>query len=239
MSPRATLLLAGALALSATVAAALALEAWLLLDPLYPAVAAGVLAAKVLLALGAVDRHHPHARLGGANLVTLARAGLVALLAALIREVPSDALAWTAIALGTSAACLDGVDGFLARRSRLVSAFGARFDMETDAFFILALSVLVWSTGNAGPWTVTAGSLRYLFVAAGWVLPWMRAPLSPTFRAKAMAVAQMVGLLVALAPIVPVPLRPWAAGLTLAGLVWSFAVDVGRLWRGREGVRTS
>ena len=200
----------------------------------FPALAVLVLGVKVLLAMSALPGRHPHPRLGPANLVTLGRAALVALLAALIRETPSDGLAWTAIVLGTLTAVLDGVDGFLARRTGLTSAFGARFDMETDAFFILVLSALVWSTGNAGPWILTAGSLRYLFVAAGWVLPWMRAPLTPTRRGKTMAVAQMVGLLVALGPIIPVPLRAWAAGLTLAGLVWSFAVDVRRLWTGRS-----
>lgn len=233
------LALAGAVALALTAAAAFALADGLRLDASYPVVAVGVLAAKLALALRAIGGHHPHARLGAANVVTLARASLVALLAALIREVPGDALQWTAVVLGTAVACLDGLDGYLARHSSLASDFGARFDMETDAFFILVLSVLVWSTHNAGPWVVTAGSLRYLFVAAGWVLPWMRAPLSPTFRAKVMAVAQMVGLLVALAPVVPVPLRAWAAGLTLAGLIWSFGVDVGRLWRGRAVIRTS
>ena len=40
-------------------------------------------------------------------------------------------------------------------------------------------------------------------------------------------------LLVALGPIIPEPLDTFAAGVTLLGLTWSFAVDVRRLWRGR------
>ena len=34
------------------------------------------------------------------------------------------------------------------------SSFGARFDMETDAAFILILSVLVWQHGKAGAWVL-------------------------------------------------------------------------------------
>lgn len=233
MSPRAQLLVVGLVALAMLAGAARALTAPLGLDALFPVMAALVLAAKLLVALNSIGALHPHPRLGPANVVTLARSAMVALLAALVREVPSDLWAWTAIALGTATACLDGVDGYLARRTRLASEFGARFDMETDALFILVLSALVWRSGVAGAWILAAGALRYLFVAAGWVLPWMRASLSPTRRGKTMAVVQMVGLLVALGPIVPAPLNAWAAGLTLAGLTWSFGLDVRRLWRGR------
>lgn len=233
MSPRSQLLLAGLVALATLVGGARLLVSFAGLDALLPAVAGLVLAAKLLIALNSINAGHPHPTLGPANVVTLVRAALVALLAALIRDVPSALWAWVAIGLGTVTACLDGVDGYLARRTRLTSDFGARFDMETDAFFILALSALVWRSGVAGAWILAAGALRYLFVAAGWALPWMRAPLSPTRRGKTMAVVQMVGLLVALGPIIPAPLNTWAAGLTLAGLTWSFGLDVRRLWRGR------
>ena len=39
------------------------------------------------------------------------------------------------------------------------------------------------------------------------------------------------GLIVALAPIVPVPVSTITVAATLTALSWSFAVDVGRLWR--------
>jgi hypothetical protein len=44
-------------------------------------------------------------------------------------------------------------------------------------------------------------------------------------------VCHLVGLTVALAPIVPAPHSAFAAAGTLAALIWSFAVDVRRLWR--------
>ena len=233
MPVRLRLLAAGLVAIGLMFIAARVLGAVFGLSLLFPAVAALVLSAKLMLALNAIDSGHPHARLGAANVVTLARAALVALLAALIREAPWEPVAWLAVALGTTVALLDGVDGTLARRAGLASEFGARFDMETDAFFILVLAALVWTHGKADWWVLAAGGLRYVFVAAGWVSPWMRGSLSPTLRGKWMAVLQMVGLLVALGPIIPQPLSAWVAGVTLAGLAWSFALDVGRLWRGR------
>ena len=71
------------------------------------------------------------------------------------------------------ALALDAVDGWVARRTGTVSALGARFDMEVDAFLILVLSGYVAPT--LGGWVLAIGLMRYAFVAAGWVLPWLRA----------------------------------------------------------------
>jgi phosphatidylglycerophosphate synthase len=126
---------------------------------------------------------------------------------------------------------LDGVDGWLARTTRMSSGYGARFDMETDATFILVLSILVWQHGKAGAWVLLCGLMRYAFVAAGHVLPWLGAPLQPTLRGRTVAVGQLLGLSVALAPAIPVPASSAVAGVTLAVLTWSFAIDVAWLAR--------
>jgi hypothetical protein len=78
---------------------------------------------------------------------------------------------------------------------------------------------------------LAGGVLRYAFGASQWLLPWMATPLTPTFRGKALAVTHMVGLLVALGPIVPVWFSRLGAALTLALLCLSFAQDVRRLHR--------
>ena len=168
---------------------------------------------------------------GAANTVTLLRVALVAGVAALIGETPSDRVAWLAAGFVTVVALLDGLDGWLARRSAQQSAFGARFDMETDAALILILSMLVWHHEKAGVWVLTCGLMRYGFVVAGWMLPWMAGPLRSTLRGKSIAIAQLVGLGVALLPIVPVPISDIVAAITLALLVWSFAVDIAWLKR--------
>jgi phosphatidylglycerophosphate synthase len=183
------------------------------------------------MAFGYVGAYHPHPRFGPANCVTMIRVMIVALIASLIGEPVVPRAAMTASIATAVVTVLDGVDGWLARRSRMTSAFGARFDMETDAVLVMAMSVLIWQYGKAGAWALLGGMMRYLFVAAGWWLPWMSRPLEPTRRAKAITVCHMVGLSVGLAPFVPVPLSTIAVALTTAALAWSFAVDVRRLWR--------
>jgi phosphatidylglycerophosphate synthase len=181
--------------------------------------------------LAPVIGKHPYPRFGPANVVTTIRAVLVALVALLIGRPATPELLWLTIGLTAVMGVLDGLDGWLARRTGMASEFGARFDMETDAALILVLSILVWQQGKAGAWVLLCGLMRYAFVAAGWLLPWLARPLQSTRRGKTVAVGQLVGLSVALAPIVPVPLSAVAAALTLTALAWSFAIDIARLSR--------
>lgn len=181
-----------------------------------------------------VTGHHVHGSFGPANHVTAARVVLTAIVLGAVVEPPSDGLAWWVIALTALAGVLDGVDGWLARRTGLHSPFGARFDMEIDALLTLALSILVWRFGKAGPWILASGLMRYAFVAAGWFWTWLRGPLSPTRRGKAVAVLQFIGLGIALLPVLDRAISGPIAAATLAALVWSFGLDVGRLWTGRR-----
>ena len=173
------------------------------------------------------------ARVGPANLVTAGRLLLVLGIASFALRAPSAALAWTAVVVCTIAALLDIVDGKVARRTGTSSAFGARFDMEVDALLIMTLAVLAWQYGKAGAWVLLSGLLRYAFVAAGWLLPWLTAPLPASLRRKAVCVAQITTLIVCLGPIVPRPLSSALAAASLLVLAWSFAVDVRTLARAR------
>ncbi len=171
---------------------------------------------------------HPFDRVGPANLVTAIRAVLTLTVAALAIGRTSERTAWAAVGLGLVATLLDGLDGWLARRSGMASVFGARFDMEVDAFLILALSVLTWRQGKVGAWVVLSGLLRYIFLAAGWCLVWMRRPLPASRRRQTVCVIQIAALLVALLPVVPPAVATWLTALSLASLCYSFLVDV--LW---------
>jgi len=191
--------------------------------------AAAIFAVMMAVVVATVGAHHPFARFGPANYVTMVRAALVALAAALLAEPPTAAIAWWVVGATACLAALDGLDGWLARRTGLASAFGARFDVEVDALLILVLSLFVWRHDKAGEWVLACGLMRYAFVAAGWVLPWMAGPLQPTLRGKSVAVGQFAGLSLALAPLVQLPASAIVAAITLAALVWSFAIDVRRL----------
>ncbi len=171
---------------------------------------------------------------GAANRITLGRAALTALLIGLFGEPAAPGLAWTALAVAIAVLILDGVDGAVARRRGQESRFGARFDMEVDALLILVLAVLTLQFAKAGVWVLAAGLLRYAFVAAGAVLPWLAAPLPPRWRRQAVCVVQVVSLIVCLAPFILTPWSAIAAALGIAALIWSFTVDVVWLARNRR-----
>jgi phosphatidylglycerophosphate synthase len=137
------------------------------------------------------------------------------------------------VALAAAALVLDAVDGRVARRTGTVSALGARFDMEVDAFLILVLSVHV--ARSAGVWVLAIGAMRYVFVAAAWAWPWLRGALPPSSARKTVAAAQGVVLVVACAGVAPHPVTIGLVALALAALVWSFGRDIGWLWRNRPG----
>lgn len=179
---------------------------------------------------------HPHARFGAANRITLARLAGLALVAGLVGDslpLARGIAGWVLIAFTTFIAVLDALDGHLARRQGLASAFGARFDMETDAAFVLVLSALVWQAGQAGPWVLAAGLMRYAFVAAAVAWPWLNGPLPPAKRRQTICVVQITALIVCLGPTVPPPLATAIAAISLVLLTASFAVDVRHLARHR------
>ncbi len=182
----------------------------------------------LLLALAPfLPQHLPLTCFGPANQVTLLRAGIVALIAGLVGgPLPEPALAGWMAGLAGLALLLDGLDGWLARRGGWQSRFGARFDMEIDAFLILTLTVLVWQSGKTGGWVLLSGALRYGFVALGQALPWLRQPLPPRRRRQAICVIQTAALILCLTPwLTPRWATGWAAS-ALALLTLSFAIDV-------------
>jgi phosphatidylglycerophosphate synthase len=220
-----------AVALAAVVVATLAARAALPLSILYPWKAGAVFAAMMVLAFGGLHAHHPYTRLGPANQTTILRALIVALVASLVGEPAVPSLAATAAGLTLVATALDGVDGWLARRSRMTSDFGARFDMEVDALLVMILSMLAWQYGKAGGWVLLSGLVRYVFLVAGWLRPWLARPLIPSWRRQTICVVQIGGLTLAIVPAVPASVSVWLAAVALAALVYSFGTDVVWLWR--------
>ena len=196
--------------------------------------------------LGRALRRSGMRALGPANAVTLARTTLIGGVLALVAGAVAAALRDTGpttvpttvlVGLAAVALALDGVDGQVARRTGSTSELGARFDMEVDALLIMVLSVFVAST--YGWWVLGIGALRYVFVAAAWSLPWLRAGLPARFSRKVVAAVQGVALAVAAAGVLPEPVTGALLGLALSSLCWSFGRDASWLWvmRHRRDVR--
>jgi phosphatidylglycerophosphate synthase len=170
--------------------------------------------------------------LGPADWVTLGRAVLVCGVAALTADsFNRPAAVPTLVTLAAIALVLDGVDGWLARRTGTASAFGARFDMEVDAFLILVLSG--YAARPIGWWVLLIGVARYLFVAAGSVLPWLRGSVPPRAWCKVVAVIQGVVLTVAAADVLPLLVSRLAVGIALVLLAESFGRETWELWHAR------
>jgi phosphatidylglycerophosphate synthase len=109
----------------------------------------------------------PSGRFGLANAVTCSRLVAVLCLAAPPPWLSNGAL----VALTIGILLLDGLDGWLARRRAEASVFGAHFDMETDALFVLMVTLRLWLVTGYGPWVLLAGLLRYGYVLSLWLLP--------------------------------------------------------------------
>lgn len=97
---------------------------------------------------------------GPANLLTSLRVLLLVTASACLPRLSDGAL----VALLSTAFLLDAVDGVVARRLGCASEFGAAFDTETDAVFVLVLALALWLRDHVGAWVLIPGLLRYGYV---------------------------------------------------------------------------
>ena len=164
-----------------------------------------------------------------ADHATLLRAAIACLLAGAAGGDEATPYVTLAI-LAAIAVVSDAVDGWLARRAT-PTAFGARFDMETDAALGLVLCALLVPV--VGAWVVVVGVARYAFVAAGLAAPRLASPLPPSDRRRIACAVQTVALVVALALAGIPALAIAAAAVALGATAFSFAVDVAWLLRRR------
>src|SRR5262249_46651658 len=149
--------------------------------------------ATTLLAVGRVRSGNP--AIEPADWITLVRALLIAGVAALVADsFIRPAHVTTMVVLSAVAIGLDAVDGQVARRTGTATRLGARFDGEVDAFLILVLSVAV--SRDFGGWVLAIGLMRYAFLVAGWLVPWMAADLPPRYWGKVVAAVQAIVLTV-------------------------------------------
>ncbi len=187
----------------------------------WPVVAGGgaLLCGLVLVAAGAWT---PQGRFGAANTVTAVRGVLLGLL-------PPAAGAWPEafVGLGGLILATDGLDGWLARRQTLSSEFGAFFDKETDALFLLILCLLAVFEGRVSFWIMGVGLLRYGFVLALFLLPPAETTEDRSTLARYVYTGMVLALLTAFLPM-PAVSQP-LVGLAAGALVFSFARSFWRI----------
>ncbi|SDS90531.1 Phosphatidylglycerophosphate synthase [Brevibacterium siliguriense] len=214
---------------SGTVAASLLAASAIASVILNPAVVT-VLAAAAVTAIGVGPRLRRGRPWTPADTVTACRLALIVVCTCQIIHSPPG-LNWSAVIIGALALALDGVDGFVARRTQITEA-GAGFDETVDALFVLILAlalVPLW-----GWWTALPGLYYYVFrCITAFRLRWQqRLPFSQ--MRKVVAAAQGILLITAGSPLAQA--HEWvgfgAAGLALASLTWSFGRDI--IWLERH-----
>lgn len=169
---------------------------------------------------------------GPANSVTALRVGILGLLPIAMSMGPAFL-----IALGLLFLLLDGLDGWVARRYALASEFGAFFDKESDAFFLLLLCGLAAFRGSLPVWILGAGLLRYGFVLALFLLPTPQTTESRSTAARYVYGLMVGALLVSFLPY-PALYRPLVVGAT-AALLLSFGRSLWRIVPQRQALSGS
>ncbi|GAB4379431.1 MAG: hypothetical protein Kow0042_28810 [Calditrichia bacterium] len=141
---------------SATILVATILS--LILSSLIPLVVVGIINFLLLIAIS--NGHWTvSSKFGRANTLTALRLVAIISLAFYGASLSNPAIAW----IGLIILILDGVDGWLAKRFQETSPFGAYFDKETDAFFMLTLCLLAVTKNLIWDWVIFLGLFRYLF----------------------------------------------------------------------------
>jgi phosphatidylglycerophosphate synthase len=104
---------------------------------------------------------------GLADALTGARLVVLALVAA---SIPGARAEWVLAAFAFNVA-LDVLDGYAARRLDEATPFGAVFDREVDAFFVLVAYLHFHLAGSLGAWVLVAGILPYAYRLVASVAP--------------------------------------------------------------------
>ena len=78
------------------------------------------------------------------------------------------------------------------------------------------------------------GLIRYVFVLAAWLWPWLGGPLPESRRRKLVCVAQLSVLIALQTPLLAPDAAIIAVRLAAAVLVWSFWLDIHHLYTTRR-----
>ena len=142
---------------------------------------------------------------------------------------PQGPVAWLPALLFLAALIADLLDGWLARRSGMVTRLGADLDMTLDGLGVLLASVLAVRWGQWPFWFLIVGLARYLFI---WGLAWRRRRGLPTQALEDSVIRRLLAgmqrgfLFAALWPIMPA----WLATATGLAFVMPFLVNFTYDW---------
>ncbi len=168
-------------------------------------------------------------RLGWANTLTLLRGGLFAGLTGFLASPrPETGLAWLPAGLYTVGVLIDGLDGYIARRSNQVTRLGEILDMSMDGWGMLMASMVAVQYGQVPVWYLLVGLARYLYLGGLWLrqrLGWPILELPPSMVRRPFAGLQMGFACVMLWPVFTPPATYHAAAVFSLPFLVSFMRD--------------
>ena len=162
------------------------------------------------------------------NLISVSR---VALAAGFVASSTTE----TQVGIIGAAAATDFLDGWLARRVKATSRWGAMIDPIADRFFVLTVVATMLFTGRLGTGGYFVMITRDLATAVGFLvsraIPWLR---TVTFQARPSGKVVTVLQLITLAGLLVAPaVAPWLIALVGVTSVISIADYTLALWRAR------
>lgn len=180
------------------------------------------------------------ASLGPANWLTLARGGLIAILAGFLLQTwpgSSDVSEWTNWIPGAvylTAVVGDALDGFIAKATNTQTQLGEILDTRIDALGILVACLLAINYGQLSAYYISAGLAYYVLRFAIWLRrktgrPCYEIPRRP--GARMMAGIQMVFLGIVLLPLFSPQFTHIAAVFILIPFLAGFLLDWQRVCR--------
>jgi phosphatidylglycerophosphate synthase len=210
---------------------------WLAREALgFPSAGIAIAAAIFVLFMGFISfwlpEHSPHKKFGIANRITIYRAALVANLAAVSLYPSAIAEHGVIITVAMAATfALDGVDGWIARRLKQSSNFGARLDQELDALFTLVLSFALFRMEVAGAWILIAGAWHYFYQILRASFPVFRIALPFSQRRRVICGVVVASLIIASSPFLSAQFAEILALAAVMLLSASFLIDIVRQLR--------
>ncbi len=147
------------------------------------------------------------------NILTLLRVACIPLLV-LLFYLPPPMATWGAAAVFLVAAVTDWLDGWLARRSNQMTAFGAFLDPVADKLIVATALVLLAERFDSGFITVSACVVIGREIVVSALREWMaqlgrRASVAVTNVAKFKTALQMTAIIVLLTSMPGVGYLPW------------------------------
>ena len=162
----------------------------------------------------------PTGSFGAANLLTAVRLGAMTALAVMFPSLPT----FTFVIGVVIVFALDGLDGWIARRTAMSSDFGATFDMEVDAYLVMLLCLLLWLHVGVVGVVLAAGLWRYVYGGMIAVVPTRGSEPRSNFGRWAFGIMVLLLMLAFLMP------QPWADTLAVTATVLVSISFLRSLW---------